>query len=261
MIIKIICPRCHFSKEVPHEKIPAKARWVNCPQCKQRFELDQVPSPVLGIQSGPGQKDERSEVGRILSPWERRSEQGTWAGIGRTSKSVLFSPKSFFRHTAVEGGLKEPLAFGLLTGSAGMMFEVFWQALFFGEPGDTLSPLVETLLGSDATMVLFIGLMALCPLLVVLTMLITSAILHGLLFLVRGGTGGFEATFRVVSFSQSAQLWGLIPLVGGFIGALWLMAVQLVGLREMHQTSYLRVAMAFMIPVAFIFVLLVIMVI
>jgi len=261
MIIKIICPKCHFSKELPHDRIPASARWATCPQCKQRFELEQA-SPVLGIDSGPAQKDVEGEVvGRILSPWERRTEHGIWAGISRTSQAVLFSPKSFFKHTAVEGGLKEPLAFGLLTGSAGMMFEIFWQFLLFGEIGDTLSSLVDTLWGSDATMLLSLGIMALCPLLVLITILITSIILHALLSLVRGGKSGFEATFRVVSFSQSAQLWGLIPIVGSLIGAVWLVAVQMIGLRQIHETSYLRVAMALMIPFALLLVFLVIMVI
>jgi hypothetical protein len=259
MIIKVICPKCHFSREVPHEKMPASARWATCPQCKERFELGHA-SLVSGIDSAPPVKDLESEVGRILSPWERREDHGIWAGISRTSKAVLFSPKSFFRRTAVEGGLKEPLAFGLLTGSAGMMFEAFWQFLLFGEIGDTLSPLVDTLLGSHATIVLFLGIMALCPLLVLITILITSTILHGLLSMVRGGKGGFEATFRVVSFSQAAQLWGLIPIVGSLIGALWLIAVQMIGLRESHESSYLRVAMALIIPLALLLLLLVIMV-
>ena len=127
MIIKIICPRCHYSKQVPHDKIPASARWATCPQCKQRFELAQV-SPVLGIETGPAGGEIEREVARIPSPWESRAEHGMWAGIGRTSKAVLFSPKNFFKHTAVEGGLREPLAFGLLTGSAGMMFEIFRAA-------------------------------------------------------------------------------------------------------------------------------------
>jgi len=194
------------------------------------------------------------------SPWERRTEHGIWAGISRTSKAVLFSPKRFFEHAAVEGGLKEPLAFGLLTGSVGMMFEIFWQFLLFGEIGDTLSSLVDSLLGSEATIVLSLGIMALCPLLVLITILVTSAILHVLLALVRGGKSGFEATFRVVSFSQSAQLWGLIPIVGSLIGALWLVAVQVIGLRQIHETSYLRVAIGLMIPIALLLMLLVVMV-
>ena len=102
--------------------------------------------------------------------------------------------------------------------------------------------------------------MALSPLLVLIAILATSAILHGLLALVRGGKNGFEATFRVVCFSQSAQLWGLIPLVGGFIGALWLLGVQVIGLRQIHAISYLRVATALMIPVALLLLLLVVMV-
>jgi len=259
MIIKIICPKCHFSKEVPHEKIPASARWATCPQCKERFELKHA-SPVLGVESGPEQKDADSEVARILSPWERRADHGIWAGISRTSMAVLFSPKSFFARTRVGGGIREPLAFGLLTGSAGMMFEIFWQFLLFGAMGDTLSPLLETFLGPNATTLLFLGIMALSPLLVLIMILITSAILHLLLSIVGGGKSGFEGTFRVVSFSQAAQLFGLLPVLGSLFGALWLVVVQIIGLREIHETSYLRVGVALAIPLALLLVLLVMMV-
>ncbi len=259
MIIKIICPQCHYSKDVPHEKIPASAKWATCPQCKQRFELAQVP-PVLGLDSGAAQKDFERGVGRTSSPWERRKEYGVWASTGRTTKGILFSPKKFFRHTAIEGGLKEPLAFGLLTVSAGMMFEIFWQFLLFGETGDTLSDLLATLLGANAAILLFLGITALCPLFLLITIIVASAILHVLLALVRGGKSGFQATFRVVSFAQSAQLWGLIPIVGSLIGLLWLMVVLIIGLREIHETSYLKVAVAFAIALALLLALPLIMV-
>ena len=260
MIIRIICPKCHFSKEVAHDKIPAGAKWATCPQCKLRFELERV-APVLGKESGPQGKEPEPGTGRILSPWERRTEHGIWAGITRTTKAVVFSPKIFFKHAAVEGGIKEPLAYGLLTGSTGMMVEVFWQLLLFGEIGDGLSSFLDSLLGSEATILFSLGAMAICPLMVLITVLAMSAILHVFLSLVRGGKSGFEATFRVVSFSQSAQLWGLIPVAGSFIGALWLIVVQVIGLRQIHKTSYLRVAMALVIPVAVLLVLLAVMVI
>jgi hypothetical protein len=48
--------------------------------------------------------------------------------------------------------------------------------------------------------------------------------------------------------------------VGSLIGAVWLVAVQMIGLRQIHETSYLRVAMALIIPFALLLVLLVIMV-
>lgn len=62
----------------------------------------------------------------------------------------------------------------------------------------------------------------------------------------------------MVSYSQAAQIWGLIPFIGGSIGWIWQLVVQIIGLREMHETSYSRVIIAFLIPVVFIFFLAVI---
>jgi hypothetical protein len=82
-----------------------------------------------------------------------------------------------------------------------------------------------------------------------------SGILHLMLVVVRGGDSGFKATFRVVSYSQAAQAWGLIPFVGGWIGGVWQFIVQIIGLRQIHKTSYVKVVIAFAIPAALVFLM------
>jgi hypothetical protein len=62
----------------------------------------------------------------------------------------------------------------------------------------------------------------------------------------------------VVSYSQAAQIWALIPVLGGLVAGIWQLIVQIIGLREIHETSYLRVIIAFMIPVALIFFLVIV---
>jgi hypothetical protein len=37
--------------------------------------------------------------------------------------------------------------------------------------------------------------------------------------------------------------------VGGLVATLWLVVVQFIGLREIHEVSYTRVFIAFLIPV------------
>ena len=113
----------------------------------------------------------------------------------------------------------------------------------------------EELMGHVSMSLIFFAIIIISPLFVTITMFIASAVLHLLLLIVRGGKNGFEATFRVVSYSQAAQIWGVIPFVGGFIGGLWILIVQIIGLREIHETSYLRVILALLIPVALILLL------
>jgi len=100
---------------------------------------------------------------------------------------------------------------------------------------------------------IFLVVMALVPLLVMLTLFLHSGVLHVLLRVTGAGSRGFEATFRVVSYSQATSVWGLVPLFGGLIGGIWQVVVQIIGLREIHETSYLKVIIAFLIPVLFVF--------
>jgi hypothetical protein len=170
----------------------------------------------------------------------------------QTSKAVLFSPEDLFAHLSYRSGIREPLAFGLLCGSIGTLFTLFWQILFISGP---VLPF-DLGLGEELVFVLLFMVVALfVPLFVTLTIFVSSGVLHVLLLLVRGGQNGFEATFRVIAYSQATQVLGVIPFIGGVAGALWLLVIQVIGVREMHETSYLKVFIAFLIPFALTFLL------
>jgi len=254
MTVDLTCPFCGFSKKVPQEKIPTGARWATCPRCKQRFEIP-TPEGVGFVQGhtqsetrkqGTGDRTENRPL-RTGAPWENRAEVGLWQAIYQTVKAVLFSPDSLFGSLTYKGGIGEPLAFGLLTGAIGAMFGVFWQFLMLS--GGLLS-LGDALTGQFTFGLILMVLIVLIPIGVIISLFVSSAFCHVFLLLLRGGDNGFEATFRVISYSQAVQLWGLIPFVGGWIGFIWQLIVQIIGLREIHETTYLKVILAFLIPVA-----------
>jgi len=41
----------------------------------------------------------------------------------------------------------------------------------------------------------------------------------------------------------------MIPLIGSMIGWIWRSIVQIIGLKEAHETSYVRIIVAFSIPI------------
>jgi hypothetical protein len=102
---------------------------------------------------------------------------------------------------------------------------------------------------------IFLAVIVIIPIYVALGMFIWSGILHLCLLIVGGAKSGYEATFRAVSYSQAAQAWSLIPFIGGWIAGIWQLIVQVIGLREIHETSYLKVIVAFLIPLVLIFLL------
>jgi hypothetical protein len=236
MTIEITCPKCQYTKRLAEEKIPPGVRWARCPRCRERFDFTRDLD-----------RAGRKSNGRILPPWERRAETGLRKGIVQTAKQVVFSPRTFFRHTASEGGLWEPLAFGILFGSIGLMLELFWQFLM-GE--GSLSSIEIDFIGDYGTSIVFLAAAILCPLAATAMICMTSLIVHLLLTVVGGARNGFEATFRAVCYSQATQFWALIPYVGGVIATLWLVVVQIIGIREIHGVSYTRVLIAFFVPVA-----------
>jgi hypothetical protein len=241
MSVQVVCPHCGFTKSVPEERIPPGAKSAICPRCRERFEI-----PALKPAARAGSFGKKS---RMLPPWERRSELGLGKSMGDTVKGVLFSPVQFFRTAAVEGGIGEPLAFGILMGSLGMIFEIFWQVLMnLGDlPSLSNWPFGQLTWGPVFTAVMFLS-----PLLVTLSICIISLVMHFLLVIVRGGKNRFEATFRAVCYAQSTQLWALIPFVGSLLVGLWMVVVQIIGFREMHGISYAKVIFATLIPFIFI---------
>ncbi len=259
MTTEIACPFCHFSKKIPEKKIPVSAKWAICPQCNQKFEisLSNKTRPFAeekGLNRGPHEAGQGSgeEPLRDGAPWENRSETGFAKGTYRTVKEALFSPSTFFRGLTFKGGIKEPFAFGFLIGAVGNMFGIFWPVLMMS---GGLFPFGEAIFGHLTVGLIFLIMVVAVHVCVTLSMFIYSAIIHLLLMIVGGGKNKFEATFRVVAYSQAAQALDLIPVVGSWIGGIWQLIIQVIGLREMHNISYLRVFIAFLLPVGIIFLL------
>jgi predicted Zn finger-like uncharacterized protein len=232
-MVEITCPQCNYTKSVPLEKIPPGAKWIKCPQCGNRFEYL--------IREGDKATEKRS-----ATPWERRLELGLWKGIKQTIKSVLFSPKHMFSAMPVKDGWREPLAFGLLVGSISSMCAFFWEFLIahsgFLRPFGGFSH-------SLSSPIIFLIFIFLSPLLVSISIFISSLIIHFLLLLVRAGNNRFEATLRVMAYSQATRIWSILPFIGSLIGWIWRSIVQIIGLKEAHETSYLRIIVAFSIPI------------
>lgn len=270
MTEELICPYCRFSKTIPREDIPINAKRAVCPRCKRRFDFSFQDKPtdpdISALEKGPdleqaGDRSEKEEErrGRWDSPWEGRQDTGIVEGIFSTLRAVLFSPAILFRTLSFKGGIREPLAFGLLTGAVGNMFSIFWPIVLFSGGFGAL-PFGQTLLTDLNTGFVFLITLLAVPIWVIFTMFINAAILHLMLLIVRGGGNRFEATFRVVAYSQAAQAWCLIPIVGSWIAGVWQLVVQVIGLREIHEITYMKVIIAFLIPIFILIVLLLVLI-
>ena len=88
----------------------------------------------------------------------------------------------------------------------------------------------------------------LSPFLIIAGLFLSAGILHLCLMLVRGTKYGFEATFRTVAYGYSANALMVIPFCGGFLAALWAIILYIIGLREAHETTGGKAAVAVFLP-------------
>jgi hypothetical protein len=84
---------------------------------------------------------------------------------------------------------------------------------------------------------------------VIIGVFLAAAILHLMLMIVGGATSGFEATVRVVCYTYTAQLAGILPLCGGIITLIWTVILYVAGFTVVHRTTQGKALVAVLLPV------------
>ena len=181
-------------------------------------------------------------------PWENRKQLGLAKAWFDTVSLLITKPGDAFTLMRPEGGLLDPLLFGLIGGCAGVIVSLLFQGLFQSLPG----------LGSNNNLFNQIGIgmwtflivyAVLSPLLLVLWFFIWSGILHLCLLLVGGANRSYETTFRVLCFTAgSANLFSMIPMCGGLIAAVYHVVLECIGLSRAHQTTTGKAVLAVFLP-------------
>jgi hypothetical protein len=187
--------------------------------------------------------------GREETPWEDREALGFFGGLFKTLNETLFRPSEFFKKMSVSGGLTDPLLFALIIGMFGLMCSYFWQialksAMQDMVPGMQAAAGQRLFQGIGMTILAFLS-----PFLIILGLFISSGILHVFLMMVKGAKNGFEATFRVVAYGYSANIFLVVPFCGGLLAGVWAITLYIIGLREAHETTGGKAALAVFLPV------------
>jgi hypothetical protein len=178
-------------------------------------------------------------------PWEHRQELGFLKAFFDTMGVVLTKPNEAFGMMKTEGGLTEPLLFGVIGGSIGMIASFLLRIGLqsFGFMGEGQIPFF----GAGFKIVLGI---ILIPVMIACGLFIWSGVLHLCLMMVGGARKPFETTLRVVCFaSGTANLLGLIPVCGGTVAVIYSLVLQCMGLTRAHETEVGKAVMAVLLPI------------
>jgi hypothetical protein len=251
-----LCPICEHP--LPETSVG------RCPNCgaevvpSEALEPDAL-TPLLPPASSPVPAPEPGADG-AGTPWDSRTRIGFLTALVETTRQVLTGPTEFFRAMPVTGGIGSPLFYGVILAWFGAAAASLYSALFHSIVG---AGLVEALMrlvdpsavpasspfagvmegwGGFLLQLVFGGVFA------AIGIVIYSGILHLALLLLGGAQRGFEASLRVVSFSQAVSIVFLVPFCGQLAGPFWALVLYVIGVAQAHRIGYGKAIAAVLLP-------------
>jgi hypothetical protein len=245
------CPNCGASL-APKEAVPSPAAGGPPPLPP----LGSAPAPPAGgvPPSPPPSKAGPGVGGRGRTPWDDRGRTGVLTALVETTRDVLSGPTRFFRTMPVTGGVGSPLLYAVIVGWVGLAAAALYQAVFRSIAGARFVPFGERpelglMFGWAASWAGFVAQAIFGGVSVVIGVFLTSGILHVMLLLLGGARRDFEATFRVVCFSQAASIVFLLPFCGQLVGGVWAIVLYVIGLSQAHEIGGGKAAAAVLLPI------------
>ena len=147
-----------------------------------------------------------------------------------TLKKVLTDPEGFYSEMPKEGGYQEPLTFAAINFAiVGLLSGIVAVIMSGVGVGSIVTTLVGAVIGG------------------IVGLFIVGIILF-IFFKIFGGSGGYEGTVRILSYSSAVQVFAWIPVIGWIISLhdIWL---NIVGGKHVHNLTTVKSAIAVLIPI------------
>jgi|GEM_PF-615342 len=254
----------------PFDDIPAESQQPNTDQYQQPVAEEHQPhvseqEPVPGwngqfsedfpdpMQDGQSEGEDDEHSPNVPPPFEQLDRYGFFHGVYMTIKLVLTAPRLFYSVMPVGGGFSKPLTFTILITMVQTFVQYFWGMT--GLSTD-LGPEETEQIAGVAGALAPIFMLLLMPAFVAASQFLLTGFYHMLLSLMKAGNKGFEGTFRALAYSNTPIILGLFPMplqeieMGWMlIVGIWGLILTVIGLKNIHKTSYARVIPVAIIPI------------
>lgn len=201
-------------------------------------------APVPGALAVPPAMPAAAAVPESGLPWEHRQQLGFFKAFFDTVIVLLTKPGEAFTMMKREGGVTDPLLFGIIGGSIGTIASILFQ---IGLQSVTRS---NTGLVDLFGVPVVVGLLVLSPVWLALWLFIGSGVLHLCLMMLGGAHRPFETTFRIVCYScGSTQLFSIVPVCGAYIAPIYYIVLACIGLIRAQETTTARALLAIFLPI------------
>lgn len=188
---------------------------------------------------------------RPAFPWPPAAGAGPVAAFGETWRAATFDPSRFFRHLPRTAGTAPAVLYYLIVGMLLAGANLFWDVLA-ARTGNGEERLAELGLQVDPLVTFLLS-----PLLLLLGLLVAAGVTHLMLLILRGANHSFGTTARVFAYAYSPMIFGVVPVLGTVVGALWMLVLAILGLAAAHDTPAWKPVLAVLLPFALLMGLLV----
>lgn len=214
-----------------------------CPNCGAGLPPDEWPAecPVCGTDLQP-------DFGAGI-PFDDPGRQGFFPSLWQTWREATLTPNALFPRIPASGVIVWPLFYAVLfwwlqTIANALIQQPLLRASMATMPAQIRNRMEMFQVTPEAVLAqLLIG-----PFLIVALILLSSAVFHGILYLLNGARPEFVVTVRTVCYTEGAYVAYLIPVVGPLIYVVWWLALTIIGLARAHQTETWRSAFAVLLP-------------
>ena len=185
-------------------------------------------------------------------PWERRETLGFFNAFVQTVSMVLTRPTEAFTVMRTEGGIADPLIFGVIGGSIGaIVWTLLSAAIHSLGWAATLSQQssIDSMLGVSLGGAMIFIRIILAPILIAIGLFIWTALVHVCLMMLGGANKPFEASFRALSFAYGATaLFAIVPCCGGVVALIWGLIADCIAISRSQETDIGRAVVAVILP-------------
>lgn len=180
-------------------------------------------------------------------PFERLDQFGFFGGLWETCKRTATAPRLFFEAMPVDRGYGRPVVFYVLLNIVAVMLQLAVEFGLHGVQAPAAADLpaeVQGLTAGAAVAASYLFVLVAGPLVLSFFLFGISAVLHLLLTLLQGVSGGFQATVRAVAYTALPSLCMVVPVAGMYIGSVWSIVLLTYALRGVHKTSFAKAGLA-----------------
>lgn len=200
--------------------------------------------------NAPAEPEEVSPADEF--PWPPREDESVVEAFANTWVEVMFRPTRFYRAMPEKASIKPALLYAMILQVLSYALLMFWSNVLSGS-SNVADMTPQELAQHPFLMVgnmmhVSFAMFLLSPLITVVSLLFSACLIQVILFMLVKERGPLERTFRMVCFSKSPAVFSLIPFAGPFVGGIWALVLQIIGIREVHRTTTGRAAATRLLP-------------